>query len=122
MQILRRGNEGDEVRRWQHFLLGQGLLAGVVDGVVGPVTEAATRTFQRRERLEADGVVGPRTLAKALERGFDLDFTDPHGGTSGAEFPPRASFAPLTANAERQEIFGKFAFERIAPGKDAIRI
>lgn len=122
MQILRRGSEGDEVRRWQHFLLGQGLLAGGIDGIFGPVTEAATRTFQRRERLDADGAVGPRTLAKALERGFDLDFTDPLGGTSGAEFPPRASFVPLTANAERQEIFGKFPFERIAPGKDAIRI
>ncbi|MGH8593080.1 MAG: peptidoglycan-binding protein [Gammaproteobacteria bacterium] len=122
MQILRRGSEGEDIRRWQHFLLGQGLLRGGVDGIFGPITEAATKAFQRREQLEADGVVGPLTLAKALERGLDLGFSDPRGGTSGADFPPLPVFAPLTSNAERQEIFGKFQFERIAPGKHEIRI
>mgnify|MGYP002789573404 CR=1 FL=1 len=51
MEILRRGSEGEDVRRWQHFLFGRGLLADQVDGVFGPVTEKATRTFQRRARL-----------------------------------------------------------------------
>jgi peptidoglycan hydrolase-like protein with peptidoglycan-binding domain len=52
MRILRRGSEGDDVRRWQHFLLGQNLLEGGVDGRFGPLTEKATRTFQQRNGLE----------------------------------------------------------------------
>jgi D-alanyl-D-alanine carboxypeptidase/Putative peptidoglycan binding domain len=122
VQILRRGSEGDEVRRWQTFLLGQELLRGPVDGIFGPGTEAGTRGFQRRARLEVDGTVGPLTLAAALRRGFDPGFRDPQGGTSGADWPPRPIFAPLVANAEREARFGRFAYERIAPDKDDIRI
>lgn len=122
MQILRRGSEGDEVRRWQTFLLGQGLPVGPLDGIFGPGTEKATRTFQRRARLEVDGTVGPLTLAAALQRGFDAGFSDPQGGTSGVEWPPPPIFAALVSNAERQEVFGRFRFERVRPGADDIRI
>jgi peptidoglycan hydrolase-like protein with peptidoglycan-binding domain len=122
MRILRRGSEGDDVRRWQHFLLGQNLLEGGVDGRFGPLTEKATRTFQQRNGLEVDGTVGPLTCAAALQNGFDPGFTDPQGGTSGADWPPPPIFAPLISNAERREMFGAFRFERISPSGDDIRI
>jgi peptidoglycan hydrolase-like protein with peptidoglycan-binding domain len=32
------------------------------DGIVGPVTRAATKRFQRKNGLSADGVIGPQTL------------------------------------------------------------
>jgi peptidoglycan hydrolase-like protein with peptidoglycan-binding domain len=121
MDILRRGSEGEDVRRWQDFLLGQGLL-GLVDGVFGPVTEAATRAFQRRRRLEVDGAVGPLTYAAAFQAGFDVGFTDPLGGTSGTDWPPPPTFAALVSNAERAEIFGRFRFERVTPHRDEVRI
>jgi hypothetical protein len=98
------------------------LLASAVDGLFGPATESATRAFQKRQRLEVDGAVGPRTYAAALQEGFDPGFTDPLGGTSGAEWPAPPIFAPLVSNAERAETFGSFRYERIAPDKDDIRI
>jgi peptidoglycan hydrolase-like protein with peptidoglycan-binding domain len=47
MQILRKGSEGQDVRRWQEFMRGRNLLTGV-DGVFGPLTEAATKRFNAR--------------------------------------------------------------------------
>lgn len=121
MEILRRGSEGEGVRRWQHFLLGRNLLSGV-DGVFGPLTEAATKTFQRSRKLAIDGMVGPLTLAAALQAGFDPGFSDPLGGTSGPDWPPPPAFRPLISNLERAAIFDPFRFERIAPGRDDVRI
>jgi peptidoglycan hydrolase-like protein with peptidoglycan-binding domain len=122
MRILRRGSEGEDVRSWQNFLLGQNLLEGGVDGRFGPLTEKATRTFQQRNGLEVDGTVGPLTYAAALQKGFDPGFSDPQGGTSGADWPPPPVFPALVSNAERMEIFGAFRFERVSAGSDDIRI
>lgn len=122
MEILRQGSEGEAVRRWQNFLLGLGLLDGGVDGVFGPLTSAATRKFQKKHKLETDGNVAPLTYAAALQAGFDPGLMDPLGGTSGPDWPPPPAFAPLVSNLERQKIFGKFAFERIKPDGDDIRI
>ena len=62
-QSLRRGAEGPAVRELQALLRDQGAQVAV-DGDFGPATEAAVRAFQRSQGLAADGVVGPRTLAK----------------------------------------------------------
>jgi peptidoglycan hydrolase-like protein with peptidoglycan-binding domain len=122
MQILRRGSEGEDVRRWQRFLIGQGLLESSADGVFGPITEQATRAFQRRAKLDVDGVVGPMTVAAAIQRGLDIGFTDPLGGEDGADWPPRPEFAPLVSNGERAAVFGEFRFEPVGPDTDDIRI
>jgi len=54
---LRRGAIGGLVREIQ-------LRCGVeVDGVFGPMTEAAVRRFQREHDLVPDGIVGPKTWA-----------------------------------------------------------
>jgi len=122
MQILRRGGEGDEVRRWQRYLIGQGLLQSAADGVFGPITEQSTKAFQRRAKIDADGMVGPMTYAAALQRGFDPGFTDPHGGEDGGDWPPRPDFPPLVANADRAAVFGEFRYEPVGPDTDDIRI
>src|SRR4051812_28124206 len=41
--------------------------AGGIDGIRGPKTIVATKSFQRRHHLAADGIAGPRTR-KALGR------------------------------------------------------
>ncbi len=123
MEILRRGSEGNEVRNWQHFLLGLGLLVdSSVDAVFGPRTETATKAFQKKQQLTQDGMVGPRTYAAAIAIGFDPGFVDPLGGTSGPDWPPPPNFRPLISNLERGQVFGKFEYRRKTPGRDDIVI
>ena len=45
----------------QVALKARGLYAGPVDGIAGPQTKRAVRTFQRRNGLVVDGIAGPQT-------------------------------------------------------------
>jgi peptidoglycan hydrolase-like protein with peptidoglycan-binding domain len=42
MNVLRIGDRGDDVRKWQFFLIGQGYDPGIADGIFGERTKAAT--------------------------------------------------------------------------------
>ncbi|MBS7809460.1 peptidoglycan-binding protein [Roseococcus pinisoli] len=57
---------GEDVRLAQLALTRAGSLRGDADGVFGPVTRDAVISYQRRERLAADGVIGPLTWARLL--------------------------------------------------------
>ncbi len=73
-------NEGDAptepdlftVAGYQTALAWLGFNPGPRDGIAGPRTRAAVRTFQRAEGLAVDGVVGPMTRARLRERVRDL--------------------------------------------------
>ncbi len=70
-QLLRRGSSGAAVATWQWRLvqaLGRNL---AVDEQFGPMTEQATRDFQRDNQLAVDGIVGPDTRA-AMVRALGL--------------------------------------------------
>ncbi len=56
--VLTEGSEGRQVQ-----LLQQALGNVSVDGVFGPETEEAVKSFQARSGLTADGIVGPQTTA-----------------------------------------------------------
>ena len=72
------GHKGEHVKRLQAFLNTRG--AGLaVDGDFGPLTKAAVQAFQSDARIAADGIVGPITLQKLKEAGFNPD---------GAPAPP----------------------------------
>lgn len=60
---LRRGDQGDDVRLVQEKLKQRGFDVAV-DGNYGSGTQSAVRAFQRREGLNADGVVGDLTRQK----------------------------------------------------------
>ena len=62
---LREGDRGADVSRVQTRLKNWGYYSGSVDGVFGPITRRAVRTFQSRNGLGVDGIVGPQT-AKAI--------------------------------------------------------
>ncbi len=122
MRVLRKGGDGEDVRQWQLFLIGQGILDSRADGLFGPITERATKAFQKRARLTTDGVVGPMTYAAALERGFNPGFTDAQGGQEGLDWPSRPSFKPLLGQPARSAVFGRFNYEPVGPNTEDIRI
>ena len=63
-RVIRRGMRGYDVGVLQFLLRRRGLRPGRLDGRFGRRTEAALLRFQRRARLSADGVLGPRTARR----------------------------------------------------------
>lgn len=63
--VYKQGSSGDAVRTIQQKLTNWGYFGDSVDGVYGPKTAEAVKSFQRKNGLTPDGVAGPATL-KAL--------------------------------------------------------
>lgn len=96
---LKNGSKGAEVGQWQLFLRGLGLYFGHVDQLFGPVTEQATKAFQKRSRIPQTGVVDEATRNVV---------TSQYSSGEPSNLPPRpdpALLRPLT-EAERAQAFG----------------
>lgn len=65
LPVLDRGDRGEAVRRLQGLLDAQWTPLDV-DGAFGPATDAAVRTYQDRQGLAVDGVVGAGTWGALL--------------------------------------------------------
>ena len=72
MRVLRKKMAGDDVRKWQEFLLSKGFDPNGTDGVFGPGTEAASIAFQKANGLKGDGIIGNDTFAVAMAQGYAL--------------------------------------------------
>ena len=59
---LKTGSTGSAVQSLQNQLIALGYLNGKADGVFGRKTAAAVRSFQRANKLTADGIAGSKTL------------------------------------------------------------
>ena len=66
-KYLKKGDKGKEVTKWQKFLNWAGYNCGKADGVFGDKTVGATKSFQYKNGLTADGFVGAKTISKAKE-------------------------------------------------------
>ena len=64
---LDKGSQGETVRQLQENLNALGFYDGVISGNYGNLTKEAVRQFQKEHDLTADGIAGPRTLAKVAE-------------------------------------------------------
>ena len=60
---------GGDVRDLQHRLSQLGFDPGRVDGIFGPNTEAALRSFQRDAAIPCDGICGPATTLSLTQLG-----------------------------------------------------
>jgi hypothetical protein len=65
-QTLKPGDTGSQVKDLQRSLTALGFPVKV-DGDYGPSTQTAVEQFQSSKNLDADGIVGPQTLA-ALQK------------------------------------------------------
>lgn len=54
---------GDSVRDAQQVLKDKGFYSGSVDGIYGPMTRKAVRSYQQQQNLTTDGRLGPETLS-----------------------------------------------------------
>jgi peptidoglycan hydrolase-like protein with peptidoglycan-binding domain len=67
-RTMKRGDRGWDVAAMQYILARRGYPPGAIDAVLGPMTDAALRNFQRAYGLSADGLAGPMTI-RALRHG-----------------------------------------------------
>jgi peptidoglycan hydrolase-like protein with peptidoglycan-binding domain len=96
-QVTESPPAGDEYVRWVQNTLNQVLdLRLPVDGVMGPATRSAIRSFQERQGLPVDGIVGPDT-ERALLAARRGDQPEP---AEDAEFLPML----FAVDAEENEI------------------
>src|SRR5436853_511500 len=58
--VVQNGNQGHPIRTLQFLLRAHGYNLAV-DGIFGPVTEAAVKAFQTSKGMTADGIVTPQT-------------------------------------------------------------
>lgn len=77
--VLRQGSKGSDVKEMQRRLKNWGYYKGSVDGVFGAQTKAAVISFQKKNGLKADGIVGKATF-KAL--GMNDAYNGLVGGSS----------------------------------------
>lgn len=69
--VSRKGDKGVKVKKVQSLLVKAGYKVKV-DGDFGPNTYNNVRIFQKNNNLNADGVVGPKTLQKFLDLGIKV--------------------------------------------------
>jgi peptidoglycan hydrolase-like protein with peptidoglycan-binding domain len=122
--LLRVGSQGTAVRVLQRALDRLGHAPGLVDGIFGPLTDAAVRSFQQSRTIAVDGIVGSQTkvqisLLRRLADGASLlggdgrilDVTARGWDVRGLQTMLAAAghgpgtadgvFGPITANAVR---------------------
>lgn len=68
MITLRQGNSGPAVKRLQEILSLLGFDAGPIKGVFGPSTRRLILDLQQIEGLCQDGIVGPQTWGRILDK------------------------------------------------------
>lgn len=98
--ILGVGSTGAEVTDLQSRLNAQGFDSGPADGIFGPRTDSAVRSYQAANGLEVDGLVGPQTWSKL----------------NGATAPAPAEAAAATPSAPSAAVPGVPTLSRGATG------
>ncbi len=68
--LLKIGSRGDAVRDVQTELQSRGYFNHEVTGYFGEVTQSAVMNFQKKEKIQIDGIVGPVTRERLFGKGY----------------------------------------------------
>lgn len=103
-RMLKLGSRGADVKALQQQLTILGYYKGTADGIFGRGTQACVKSFQKVNKLKADGVVGRTTFNAIFTASPSPDATPAPTATAvpGGTVAPTASPAPTAAYA-----FGK---------------
>lgn len=66
IDVLRKGDKGNQVKTLQRLLFAMGYYSEKVDGDFGVKTNAAVKGYQKAKGLTVDGIVGKNTWSKLL--------------------------------------------------------
>lgn len=113
MRVLRPGQTGEDVARWQAFLVGYFPYSEIViTGHYDDVTFQESKDFQEIFGLKEDGKIGNRTLSKALDNDFFIfsDVDEDDLTEFDVDWPEPPSFSPLNYQDRLRE-FGNFKFK-----------
>ncbi len=80
-ETYREGDTGTMVTWIQESLKTLKYYSGNVSGEYGKLTKEAVRVFQKENGISADGVAGPKTIAKIME-----EVSKKNGGTANAKY------------------------------------
>ena len=106
---LARGARGDAVKSVQKALMSQGLeVSGGADGIFGPGTESALKSFQKQQGLNASGVVDDATaLALGLTSSSLLGLTQGNQGKAVKKLQQRLLNAGIEVAGGVDGVFGQ---------------
>ncbi|MBU9713195.1 L,D-transpeptidase family protein [Evansella tamaricis] len=100
--VLQQGCNKEEVKKIQRQLVELGYITSGVDGMFGPDTKKAVKSFQKDNKLTADGVVGPKT-AEVLEAKMNEEFERRKGDREKLPTSPDEKEIPQETQKEQKE-------------------
>lgn len=105
---LARGDRGDSVKTVQQALVNQGVaVAGGIDGVFGPATETAVKSFQRQHGLPESGRIDDATaIALGLASSPFLGLTQGARGDAVRQLQERLATAGFRPAGGADGVFG----------------
>jgi len=100
MEMLSNGSRGDDVTALQRKLFAMGFDPGTIDGIFGPKTDQAVRSYQGQTGLQVDGIAGPETYTSL---GM-MEGETPAAAEAGAasQRPPMPSASAATGGIDAQ--------------------
>ena len=115
MDILQIGDNNEQVKNFQKFLVLQGCDLDA-DGDFGQLTAIAVRAFQAKVGVRVDTIIGDATIKEAVKLGFVPSVESAPIIKTETDYPAKPNFKPLVSTAERQRVFGSFDYRSTVNG------